>query len=215
MKYRIRLPGAGEHRQVLLWIAYDPRCYHCRSCLNSRQWEDMALREGKGAVDSLQLADERLRLAIAAGGIGTWDYDPVADAAEVSPELRAMFGFEEDRHITPEVIFSMLAEGDRLHARKALRKALDPEGDGQYRAKYRIHRANDGEERWIGSIGRAFFSEGKAVRLIGTCRDITDEVSMERLLSEKSRLAEQLEVMAACVAAIPGTIASGSSRVPG
>ena len=202
------LPGAGEHRQVLLWIAYDPRCYHCRSCLNSRQWEDMALREGKGAVDSLQLADERLRLAIAAGGIGTWDYDPVADAAEVSPELRAMFGFEEDRHITPEVIFSMLAEGDRLRARKALRKALDPEGEGQYRAKYRIHRANDGEERWISSIGRAFFSEGKAVRLIGTCRDITDEVSMERLLSEKSRLAEQLEVMAACVAAIPGTIAS-------
>jgi uncharacterized membrane protein len=90
----------------------------------------MPLREGKSAVDSLQLADERLRLAIAAGGIGTWDYDPVADAAEVSPELRAMFGFEEDRRITPEVIFSMLAEGDRLRARKALRKALGPRGRG-------------------------------------------------------------------------------------
>jgi len=70
-----------------------------------------------------------------------------------------MFGFEEDRHITPEVIFSMLAEGDRSRARKALRKALDPEGDGQYRAKYRIHRANDGEERWISSIGGPFFGE--------------------------------------------------------
>ena len=81
MECRIGLPGAGEHGQVLLWIAYDPSCYHCSSCLNSRQWEDMALREGKSAVDSLQLADERLRLAIAAGGIGTWDYDPVADAA--------------------------------------------------------------------------------------------------------------------------------------
>jgi len=52
----------------------------------------MARREGKATWIRLQLADERLRLAIAAGGIGTWDYDPVADAAEVSPELRAMFG---------------------------------------------------------------------------------------------------------------------------
>jgi len=159
-------------------------------------------------MDPMQVAHERLRLVMAAGGIGTWDYDPVADAAEANSELRTMFGFEQDRRIAPEEIFSLLAEDDRLHARKALSKALDPEGDGQYRAKYRIHRPNDGEERWISSIGQAFFSQGKAVRVIGICRDITDEVSMERLLSEKSRLAEQLEIMAACVAAMPGVIAS-------
>jgi PAS domain S-box-containing protein len=168
----------------------------------------MALHKEKSAVDSLQLASERLRLAIAAGGIGTWDYDPVADTAEASHELRVMFGFAEDRRINPEVIFSLLAEEDRPQARKALQKALAPEGDGYYHAKYRIRRANDGAERWIRCMGRAFFLEGKAVRLIGTCSDITNEVSMERLLSEKSRLAEQLEVMAACVAAMPGTICS-------
>jgi PAS domain S-box-containing protein len=160
------------------------------------------------ANERLQLADERLRLAIAAGGIGTWDYDPAADEMEASPELRAMFGLAEDGRVTPEVMISMLADNDRLRARQLLRRALDPESDGHYRASYRICRARDGEQRWISCVGRAFFSEGEAVRFTGICRDVTDEVAMERLLSEKSRLAEQLEVMAACVAATPGAICS-------
>jgi PAS domain S-box-containing protein len=160
----------------------------------------------KSGVDSIKVADEWLRLAIAAWGIGRWEFDLEAGAFEVSPEFRAMFGFGPEKRITPEAIFSVLSKGDRFRARKALKKALDPEGDRQYREKYRVCRANDGEERWISSIGRAFFSQGKPVRVIGTCRDVTDEVVMERLATEKTQLAEQLGTVAACVAALPGVI---------
>jgi PAS domain S-box-containing protein len=139
-------------------------------------------------------AADALRLAIAAGGIGTLDYDPVENLAKVSPEMRAMFGFPEDNHLTLEVVFSTIAAEDLSQAHQALREALDPEGSGQYRAKCRIRRASDGEERWISASGQALFADGKAVRLIAICRDVTNEMSLERL--------------AACVAAIPGTICS-------
>ncbi|QGM45921.1 PAS domain-containing sensor histidine kinase [Methylocystis heyeri] len=166
----------------------------------------MALCEENGAACPQQISDEWLRLAIAAGGIGTWDYDPATGSTIVSAEVRSMFGLGESRLVTPEAIFSMLAEEARGNARQAFRRALDPRGDGHYRAEYRIRRADNGEERWIKSIGRAFFSDGRLVRVIGTCRDVTDEVSTQRHLAEKTRLAEELATMGACVASVPGVV---------
>jgi PAS domain S-box-containing protein len=162
--------------------------------------------EEQGVADRLQLTHERLRLAIAVGGVGAWDYDPVANVMEASPEMRAIFGFPEDKRISPEAIFSLMAADDVAHAQEALNKSLDPAGDGQYRTKFRIHRADGGEERWISCAGQAFFAGGKAVRLIGTSRDRTDEMRAERLLAEKSQLAQQLGTVAACAAAVPGII---------
>lgn len=166
----------------------------------------MSSCEENGGAYAQQIADERLRLAIAAGAIGTWEYDPATDATRVSPELRAMFGFDESRRITLETIFSTLSSDDSAPAQQALKRALDPRGDGHYRANYKIRRADNGEERCISSIGRAFFSKGKPVRIIATCRDVTDEVSMQSLLSEKNRLAEELATMEACVASVPGVV---------
>jgi PAS domain S-box-containing protein len=180
----------------------------------------MALCEENSAAYPQRISDEWLRLAIAAGGIGTWEYDPAAGSTIVSAELRSMFGFDENRLITPEVIFSMLAEDARGNARQAFRQALDPRGDGHYRANYRIRRADNGEERWIKSIGRAFFCDGELVRVIGTCRDVTNEVSTQRHLAEKTRLAEELATMGACVEAVPGVIGTmylspeGKQRFP-
>jgi PAS domain S-box-containing protein len=171
-----------------------------------RRWNK---EKAGGAAERLllQLANERLRLAISAGGIGAWDYDPVADVfSDASPEMRAMFGFPQDARINPQAILCIMAAEDAPQAQRALSNALDPGGDGQYRSKYRIRRVNDGEERWISCTGQAFFAEGKAVRLIGTSRDVTHEITVERLLAEKSQLAEELGTMAACVASMPGVI---------
>lgn len=171
-----------------------------------RRWKEETAEPGAVERLQLQLANERLRLAISAGGVGAWDYDPAADVTEASPEMRAMFGFSNDARINPQAVLSIMAAEDAPQAQQALGKALDPAGDGQYRTTFRIRRASDGEERWIRCAGQAFFAQGKAVRLLGVSRDVTDEMSMQRLLAEKSQLAEQLSTMAACVASMPGVI---------
>ena len=76
----------------------------------------------------------------------------------------------------------------------------------------RIRRANDGEERWISASARAVFLEDQPVRLIGICRDITKEKSVEALFREKAHLAEQLSSVAASV---PGVICTFRQGVDG
>jgi PAS domain S-box-containing protein len=162
--------------------------------------------ETQAPADPQALTSERLRLAIAVGGIGTWDYDPVTNVLEVSPQLRTMFGLSKDARVTRELVLSRITVEDSLRVQEALSGALDPAGDGQYRIKFRMRRADDGEERWISCTGQAFFAGGQAVRLMGTSRDISDEKLAERLLAEKSQVAEQLEMIATCAAALPGVI---------
>jgi PAS domain S-box-containing protein len=155
--------------------------------------------------DRRSMLHERLPFAISAGAIGAWDLDLAADFTEASPELRAMYGFSRDARLNSQAIFATVAADDLPRVQAALKMALDPAGNGQYYAKYRIRRDNDGEERWIAATARAFFAKGKAVHLIGICRDVTNEMSVERLFTEKAQLAEQLSSVAA---AVPGAIFS-------
>ena len=171
-----------------------------------RTWIRMSDAEMRVAIDDqLRVANERLRLAISAGAIGAWDLDVSANVTEASPEMRDIFGFAPDTLVNPETVFSAILPDDLPAMQAAFRAAFDPAGDGQYRAEYRIRRVNDGDERWISSKAQAFFADGRPVRLVGICRDVTDEKSVEQLLAEKARLAEQIANVAASV---PGVICS-------
>ncbi|PWB80444.1 MAG: hypothetical protein C3F11_17985 [Methylocystaceae bacterium] len=155
--------------------------------------------------ERLRVANERLRLTIAAGAIGAWDVDIPSRTAEASPEMRELYGLPPDAPIDPEKVLSLVSSEDLPAVRSAVRAALDPRGDGRYHAEYRIRRADDGRERWISARARAFFTNGRPTRLIGICRDVTDEKSVARLSAEQARLAEQFAIVAASV---PGVICS-------
>jgi two-component system, LuxR family, sensor kinase FixL len=162
-------------------------------------------QEQAGEENQLRIANERLRLAISTAAIGTWDLDVAANITQVSHEIRETFGFAPDRLVNPEVVFATVIPYDLPTMQAAFRAAFDPAGDGRYRAEYRIRRANDGEVRWISSMAQAFFKHGRPIRLVGICRDITNEKLATQFLLEKARLAEQLTSVAA---SLPGVICS-------
>ncbi len=155
--------------------------------------------------ERLQIANERLRLAISAGAIGAWDFDVAANVMDASPQMREIFGFSPETFVNPEIVFATVPLEDRPAAIEAFGAALDPARGGRYFAEYRILRVKDNAERWISSQAQAVFIDGKAVRLIGISRDVTQNKAVEKLLMEKAQLAEQLVSVAASV---PGVICS-------
>jgi PAS domain S-box-containing protein len=66
--------------------------------------------------------------------------------------------------------------------------ALDPTGDGHYKAEYRVISRSDQSVRWVRADGDVTFAGGKAVRLVGTVHDITaSRQAQDRLRESEER----------------------------
>jgi PAS domain S-box-containing protein len=82
-----------------------------------------------------------------------------------------MFGIRSET-ATEEQVVGAIHPDDRAGWEAALREAMDPGKRAEYRMEYRV-RTSDGTERWLASVGRAFFVDERPVRVLGAVRDIT------------------------------------------
>ena len=152
-------------------------------------WALWRLGEAEGrreAAEKLLVASERFRLA-AADRIGSFDLDLVRNEATDTGALRRIFGMSSDGAVDPERMIGLVHPEDRPKIEAALAAAFDPAGDGVYAAEYRIRRENDGEPRWIVARGQTYFEAGRAVRMIGVCRDVSDLRSAELALQNSEQ----------------------------
>nr|WP_255608977.1 PAS domain S-box protein [Methylosinus sp. Sm6] len=161
--------------------------------------------ERREIEDSLRRSNERLRLALAAGAIGSWELDIGSETLDVDAKYREIYGIPAEASIFPQMVLDLIHPDDAEDVRHAVLSALDPAGDGRYQSEYRIRRLGDGDERWIASRAQAQFESKRAVRMIGVASDITEKKRTESELCEKVKLAEQL---AGVAASVPGLIAS-------
>jgi two-component system sensor kinase FixL len=161
--------------------------------------------ERREMEESLRRSNERLRLALAAGAIGSWELDIDSETVDVDAKYREIYGFAPDLPIEPQSVLDLVDPDDLVSVRRAILAALDPAGDGRYQAEYRIRRRGDGGERWIASRAQTIFDHGRPIRMIGVTSDITEKKTVEGDLREKVMLAEQL---AGVAASVPGLIAS-------
>jgi PAS domain S-box-containing protein len=123
--------------------------------------------------EELREQAERLKLAIEAADIGTWDFNPVTGTLRWDARCKALFGLPPDAEVDYATFLAGLHPEDREPANAAVQRALDPTGPGRFDTEYRTVGLQDGMERWIAASGRAFFEQGRAVRFIGTVLDIT------------------------------------------
>ena len=148
--------------------------------VTERSWAHI---ERVRSEEAAREAAERLSLANNAAGIGTWDYDPVNDVLRWDNRCKALFGLSPDADVSYEGAFLKgLHPEDRDRAHEAVSKALSPESPATYNIEYRTVGIEDGVERWIAATGDTLFSNGRAVRFIGTVLDITDKKKSERHL---------------------------------
>jgi PAS domain S-box-containing protein len=142
--------------------------------------EELAARDS-----ALRASSERLRLAVEATGIGTWDVDPATGERRWSDEFKAILGLPPDATAAFETFEALIHPEDRDWVNEHYRAAYAAGNDGRYMAEFRIRRAGDGAERRVLATGRVHLdAQGRPIRGIGTLMDLTDRRRMEERLRE-------------------------------
>jgi PAS domain S-box-containing protein len=130
------------------------------------------------ANDSLRLG-ERLQLAEAAGGIGSFELDPVSQQWSWSPQVAALFG--TDQHAAPanfeESLRSVFVD-DAPKIRAALEAAKE---SGTFYVEFRVRHAV-GRLRWLAGKGQIAAQDGAGQVLRGTFYAIDERKQLEAKL---------------------------------
>jgi two-component system sensor histidine kinase UhpB len=156
-------------------------------------------RQHKRAEHQLYQSEQRLRLALEAAQMGTWDWDVARNQLSLSERIYDLF------QIAPEV-FNGSAEPllQRVHPEdvEPLHRAICSTVPGDScRFEFRIIRP-DGQIRWLFTQGKIFRDQhGQAVRLLGVVQDVTERkraeeevrAGRERLLALSRQLLEVQE----------------------
>ena len=151
-----------------------------------------AFREATDVVTAQAASREnerRLRLALEAGRMGTWEYDLVTGVVRWSPEIERMHGIPEGSfNGTFEAYQSDLHPEDRDWVLEKIQTNVAR--GSEHKLLYRIVRP-DGAVRWLEAFGTFLHdTAGKPIRLIGVCSDVT-----ERVESEQARNALRIQRM--------------------
>ncbi len=176
--YSVRLvPEWGSHGEVahVLGVTHD---------LTEQRLADVAVKE----------SEERLTRAQQAGHIGTWDWDVTKDQVFWTDQAWQIFDPTGVRsRVTYEKWLSCIHPDDRLHATESAHRALL---EGTYRDEYRVN-SGDQAVRWVESVGKVQYCEGRAVRMLGTIRDVTERKLFEQTLHEADRHKDEFLAMLA------------------
>ena len=149
------------------------------------------ISQAKHAELALKESEERLQLAQAAGGIGTWTWDMKTGRVTWSESLERIHGLEpgafggtfEDfqRDIHPE---------DRGRVLATLERAVNE--DEPYQLDYRVVWP-DGTVRWLAVRGGVFRDpDGRLARMAGVCTDVSERKVAERAVHLQFSIARVL-----------------------
>lgn len=136
-------------------------------------------------VSVQQLAElseaERLRLALAAAGNVVYEWTPSDGRIAWTGDPSAQFGFGDIAYFETEQGFHDLIDPEAVDARKKLVTSPPVDG-GSFRFEYALK--TDGAPVWVEEYGVCLpGADGKAERIVGTVRNITDRKLHEAHLS--------------------------------
>lgn len=122
-----------------------------------------------------------LLMAVEAGELATFFYEPKTNLFSGNALLKSWFGLSDDHEIDLNIAFSSILERDRARVEEAITQSLSNSSDGNYFIEYRIHHPGDPNGRLVQARGKVFYDmEGTATSLNGTLRDITEQKKDEQ-----------------------------------
>ncbi|WP_457089042.1 sensor histidine kinase [Microvirga sp. P5_D2] len=128
-------------------------------------------QERNEALARIAESEARLKLALDAGNLGSWEYTPSTGTFVTSPACRANFGREPNEPFSYADLVASIHPEDRAHRAQAIAKALSARSDlhVEYRAIW-----PDGSEHWIRISGRMRMGLDERLSMVGVSQDITE-----------------------------------------
>lgn len=138
----------------------------------------------KHAEEALAKSEERYSLAQKVAHIGSWDWDIKDGALIWSETIEPMFGFDRGKFKgTYEAFLQSVHPDDRQSVVDSVNACIERGED--YGIDHRIVWP-DGTVRWMSETGNVIRNDrGKAVRMLGIVRDVTERKNMENELRER------------------------------
>ncbi len=141
------------------------------------------------AEDAIRADAERLRLAMRAGGLASWEFDLLNQVRIWSPEAATMIGLRSDAMRMSRAEWARMIHPDDLErVRQDFNAAV--EGSGDYASEYRVL-GPDAGTRWTAVRGTVLRdAEGRPARLMGVVQDVTER---KQSAAQLQRLNDELE----------------------
>ncbi|MBD8083042.1 PAS domain-containing sensor histidine kinase [Chryseobacterium caseinilyticum] len=119
---------------------------------------------------------QMLALAIDAGELATFYYQPATNLFSGNNLLKTWFGLSSEENIDLSVALDVIISEDRDRVTEAITNSLGKDSDGHYFIEYKIQNKTDQKVRLLQANGRVFFDkDGNPLSLNGTLRDITEQ----------------------------------------
>ncbi|MEW6493419.1 MAG: PAS domain S-box protein, partial [Cyanobacteriota bacterium] len=149
------------------------------------------LTQRKRVEQALRESEERLRLALEAADMGTWDWNILTDQITWSSNPQHLFGGATDRLAgSYEALETCIVPEDRKLFMQVMKHARRTRHDFQH--EFRLVWP-DGSIHWMEGKGKFFYDEaGRAIRMVGTLMDISDRKQVETQLKQSEQKFRQL-----------------------
>ncbi|GHA69462.1 PAS domain S-box protein [Cognatilysobacter bugurensis] len=135
---------------------------------------------------ALRRNEERLRLALVTGRLGSWQLDLLTMDFTCTALCKSHYGLAADAPLAYARLWDELVHPDDRDAMQAeLRAAIEHHRD--YEAEYRVV-WSDGSVHWLVARGRAAYdARGQAIAVAGVTLDITERRQTEEALRDADR----------------------------
>ncbi len=151
--------------------------------------------ELRGQQIALRANEERLRLALAAGGLGEWEFDTKNNLVRASAEVERLHGLDPRGERPVDDFIACVCDEDREKILEATARMRS--GQVAIDMRYRI-RTTAGQ-RWLEIRGRAV---ADSQRVVGVCADVTERIQRDEL--ERERLHEWFMQVPAAIGVVSG-----------
>ena len=145
------------------------------------------ITERKQAVEALRTAEERLRFAMEAAGVGIWDMDYTTGVVRWSETLEAHYGMEPGTFGgTFDAFVDRIHPDDRDSLLETMESATKSGAD--FSIQCRSIRP-DGTVRWLSHAGRIHLGEhGEPLRGVGISLDFTERRTLEAQYQQAQKM---------------------------
>ena len=152
-------------------------------------YEDIS--EQRATEDLLRKSEERFALAMQAATDGLWDWNIQTQSTYLSPQWKAMLGYEDHELDNSFAIWERLVDEDgRIWTMALIHDCLCGRSDG-FKTEFQM-RHKDGH--WVDILSRAMIvrmPNGEPLRMVGTHVDITERNAIARELEQAAQTMEQ------------------------